>query len=617
MPFWLIILTIVLPWSGAIIVWSVGDHRPQIQHRLALLFSGLAGLCALLLIPLTSDAAAIRLPFGAAAFGDLTFIPDSLGVLLAVIATVIGSLTVLFSNGYMQGEKSLGRYYALVLLFIGSMVGLVLSGSLFFLFLFWEMTALCSYALIAFHSDNPQAVRGGMTALLITQLGGVGLLAGVLAIYAWLGSFDIPTFLAEGGSLPGPVLAAVGFTFLLAAATKSAQFPFHTWLPGAMEAPTPVSALIHAATMVNAGVYLLVRFYPTLAGIPGWTTAVILIGLITALIGSLMALTTYDLKRTLAYSTISQLGVMVVAVGVGGIFASQFHLASHALFKALLFLGAGAVIHQVGTRDMRQMGGLWRTMPLVANCFVIGAAALAGVPLLNGFWSKELILETALHNGYPWVYLTLVLTAGLTAAYAVRMVWWVFVGWRTEQFQLLDPGFQVAQFKGIGEALDPVTDSPAPATVHSGSPHPSPQLPFHAPLVILALGTLLSWLIAGEMGHWLAQTLPFHNLHVLPTLELVAEITLNEATLLALMVTAAGMVIWWWRGRILWVWYWFRPLRQAARHDFGFTWLNDRIVTDVKGFAAAWQLTQTGQLNWNMAGIVMALLVILLIIFNW
>lgn len=585
---WLIAFTILLPWFGAVIVWAVRDSRPQLQHRLAVLFSLLAGFCALWLIPLTGNAAAIRIPISPA-FGDLTFIPDSLAVLLAVIATVVGSLTVIFSNGYMQHEKSLGRYYALVLIFIGAMAGLVLSGSLFFLFLFWEMTALCSYALISFDSDNPQAVRGGLKALLITQLGGVGLLIGVLVVNGWLGTFDIPTFLAQGSNLPRGVLAVVGFAFLLAAATKSAQFPFHTWLPGAMEAPTPVSALIHAATMVNAGVYLLARFYPVLTDIPGWTLAVILVGLISAVMGGLMALTTHDLKRTLAYSTISQLGYMVVAVGIGGFFASQFHLFSHALFKALLFLGAGAVIHTVGTRDMRRMGGLWRVMPLVANTFVIGAAALAGIPLLNGFWSKELILETALKNGYPLVYAILVLVAGLTAAYTVRMVWFVFLG---------TPG-NSEELRGT------------PATEVPTSSH---EFPLHFPLVVLALGTVLSWLLAGEMGHWLAETLPFHEVHALPTLELVAEITLNEATLLALLMVAAGMAIWWWRGRMTHLWRRLYPLRRAASHDFGFEWLNHRLVDGVEGFAAAWQTSQTGQLNWNVAGIIAGLIVVLVVL---
>ena len=191
-------------------------------------------------------------------------------------------------------------------------------------------------------------------------------------------------------------MLAVAFGFLIAAAAKSAQFPFQTWLPDAMEAPTPISALIHAATMVNAGVYLLARFYPAFATVPYWREAVMAVGMISALLAAVMALVATDLKRVLAYSTVSQLGYMVYAVGAGGIFASQFHLLSHAVFKALLFLGAGAVIHAAGTRDMRQMGGLGKQMPVVRAVFVIGALALAGMPILNGFWSKELVLEAGL-----------------------------------------------------------------------------------------------------------------------------------------------------------------------------------------------------------------------------
>ena len=181
--------------------------------------------------------------------------------------------------------------------------------------------------------------------------------------------------------------------------------PFHTWLPDAMEAPTPISALIHAATMVNAGVYLLARFYPAFEGVPGWRTAVIAVGVVSALLAALMALVADDLKRVLAYSTVSQLGYMVYAIGAGGIFASQFHLLSHAVFKALLFLGAGAVIHAVGTRDMRQMGRQKVQMPFVRAVFIIGALALAGLPILNGFWSKELILEAGLEWRPIWAYM--------------------------------------------------------------------------------------------------------------------------------------------------------------------------------------------------------------------
>jgi NADH-quinone oxidoreductase subunit L len=215
---------------------------------------------------------------------------------------------------------------------------------------------------------------------------------------------------------------------LIAAAAKSAQFPFQTWLPDAMEAPTPVSALIHAATMVNAGVYLLARFYPAFAEVPYWREAVMVVGMLSALLAALMALVATDLKRVLAYSTVSQLGYMVYAVGAGGIFASQFHLLSHSVFKALLFLAAGAVIHSVGTRDMRKMGALGKQDAAGARVFVIGALALAGLPVLNGFWSKELILESGLEHGPLWIWIVMLVTAGLTALYTFRCVWMVFYG---------------------------------------------------------------------------------------------------------------------------------------------------------------------------------------------
>ena len=232
----------------------------------------------------------------------------------------------------------------------------------------------------------------------------------------------------------------IAFSFLIAAAAKSAQFPFHTWLPDAMEAPTPVSALIHAATMVNAGIYLLARFYPAFEAVPGWRTAVILVGLISALIAALSALIATDLKRVLAYSTVSQLGYMVYAIGAGGVLASQFHLLSHAVFKALLFLAAGSVIHSVGTRDLRRMGGLGGRMPFVRNVFIIGALALAGVPILNGFWSKELILEIGLENSPVWMHVSMLVGVGLTAFYTFRMVWLVFFGEHAMRCTFTRPG---------------------------------------------------------------------------------------------------------------------------------------------------------------------------------
>src|SRR5690606_41341906 len=282
-------------------------------------------------------------------------------------------------------------------------------------------------ALTAVENDNPKAVEGGLKALIITQFGGVGLLGGALIAYSALGTYDIPVFLAQAQTLAPGLLAVMAFGFLAAAAAKSAQLPFHTWLPSAMEAPTPISALIHAATMVNAGVYLLARFYPAFEAVPGWTTAVVIVGALTALLAAIMAIVSNDLKEVLAYSTVSQLGYMVYGIGVGGVLAAQFHLLSHAVFKALLFLGAGAVIHALGTRDMRRMGGLGKEMPLVRAVFVVGALALAGIPpIFNGFWSKDMILEAGAEGGPTWAYIIMLAVAGLTALYCARMVWMVF-----------------------------------------------------------------------------------------------------------------------------------------------------------------------------------------------
>ncbi|NLG72141.1 MAG: NADH-quinone oxidoreductase subunit L [Chloroflexi bacterium] len=573
----LITLVIALPWLGALLVWLVRDRDENLQHSLALLFSGASGLASLVLLAFTGSEVVIRVPVGAY-FGDLTFIPDGLGVFLAAVAAVIGSLAVHFSRDYMHGEAQLGRYYALVLIFIGAMAALVLTGSLFFLFIFWEITALCSYALISFDNDNPRAVAGGIKALLITSVGGLGLLAGALLVYSYLGSYEISTVLERSGELPAPALAVLAFGALIAAAAKSAQVPFQTWLPDAMEAPTPVSALIHAATMVNAGVYLLARFFPAFAPVPGWTFAVMLVGLLSALLAALMACTTYDLKRVLAYSTISQLGYMVYAIGAGSVLASQFHLFSHAVFKALLFLGAGAVIHSVGTRDMRAMGGLGQKMPFVRNVFITGALALAGLPPLNGFWSKELILEAGLHSGPVWAFALMLLVAGLTAFYTFRTVWMVF----------FTPS-RVSEVHTVGAAMKTA-------------------------LAPLALAALVSGFLAGPFDALLSNSLPFHQLHAESTGALLLEVLSAPATLLALAVIAAGLAAWHFRSALTGLQALAAPLQRAASESFGFEWLNHQIVAFVQGFAGFLRRSQSGQISWNLAGIIGGLLVVLVIL---
>ena len=321
----LILLVIGLPWLGAIAVMLAGDRHEKLQHILAVAFSLASGVAAVLMLPNVSKAVVISLPAGTV-FGDFTFVADGLSVFLTIIATVIGSLAVIFSTSYMHGEAQLGRYYAFVLFFIGAMAGLVLTSNMLLMFLFWEITALCSYALISFNNDDPKAVRGGIKALIITSVGGVGLLLGALLIFVYTGSMSYTALLDGNTVLPAGILAVLAFGFLIAAAAKSAQFPFQTWLPDAMEAPSPISALIHAATMVNAGVYLLARFFPVFKDVPYWREAVMVVGVLSALMAAIMALVSTDLKRVLAYSTVSQLGYMVYAVGAGSVFASQFHL---------------------------------------------------------------------------------------------------------------------------------------------------------------------------------------------------------------------------------------------------------------------------------------------------
>jgi len=574
----LLILTIAIPWAGALVVWLIGDARPRAQHAAAVAFALLAGAAAVALLPSSSSQILVNLPVGGA-FGDFTFAADGLGVFLAVVATVVGSLAVIFSVDYMRGEHQLGRYYALVLFFIGAMVGLVLTTNILLIFFFWEITALCSYALISFHNDDPKAVAGGMKALIITQFGGVGLLLGGLMIFSYTGSFDLRDFLAQASSIPSTALAVMAFGFLAAAAAKSAQFPFQTWLPDAMEAPTPISALIHAATMVNAGVYLLARFYPAFAGVPGWRTAVMLVGMLSALLAAVMAMVATDLKRVLAYSTVSQLGYMVYAVGAGGLFASQFHLMSHSVFKALLFLGAGAVIHSVGTRDMRKMGGLRVEMPFTRTVFVIGSLALAGLPILNGFWSKELVLESGLTGGPLWMWLVMVLVAGLTACYTFRMVWMVFYG-----------------------------EGKASRHVHEAG------VAMKLALAPLALGTLLTWLLAGPFSALLQNTLPAHEIEAHGTLAILEEVALAPATLIALAVIALGLVAWWQRKALRGLVNEFAWLAQAARSSFGFEWINRGIVQVTQQGAERLRATQTGMISWNILGLAIGLVVVLVIL---
>jgi NADH-quinone oxidoreductase subunit L len=570
----LIPLIIGVPWLGALVILLDKDRHEKFQHSLAVIFSLLTAAAAVLLIPHTSKDIAFSIKMGSA-FGNFSFVADGLGVFLTLIATIIGALAVVFSVNYMHGEKSLGRYYAYVLFFIGAMSGLVLTSNMLLMFFFWEITALCSYGLISFHNDDPKAVRGGIKALIITSVGGVGLLAGALLLFVYTQSYDLNVFLANPAVMPAKMLAFLAFMFLVAAAAKSAQFPFQTWLPDAMEAPSPISALIHAATMVNAGVYLLARFFPAFAGVPYWKEAVMAVGVLSAFLAAIMALFSNDLKRVLAYSTVSQLGYMFYAIGAGDVFSSQFHLFSHSIFKALLFLGAGAVIHSVGTRDMTKMGGVGKKMPYVQWVFIIGALALAGIPVLNGFWSKELILEAGAAADSKVMYWIMVFVAGLTALYTFRMVWTVFFGKPRSDYHVHKAG------AAMKIALAP-----------------------------LAAGALVSWLSIDWFSRLLdSGSLPFHTIKSLFLAEMFHEVV-SVQTLIPLAFITVGILCWVFREKLAGASKLFGWLRYLAEHSFGFEAINTGIVNATQGCAEGLRGTQTGILGLNILAVLCTIIIL-------
>jgi NADH-quinone oxidoreductase subunit L len=364
-----------------------------------------------------------------ATIGVLT---DETSTVMLVLVSLVSFLVQLYSLGYLSDEKpqGLGRYYAYQSLFAFSMMGLVLAPNLLQLFMCWELVGLCSYLLIGFWYQKPEAARAAVKAFWTTKAGDVGLLIGIVMLWRHTGTFDFNEMrlMAANGDLAAVGLSVITFCIYLGAMGKSAQFPLHVWLPDAMEGPTPVSALIHAATMVTAGVYLLHRMAWLFALTPDVLLLVAWIGAFTALLAAVLACVQDDIKRVLAYSTVSQLGYMMTAIGAGVSAAGFFHLLTHGLFKALLFLGAGAVIHAVGSNDLAHMGGLARKMPQTALVFGVGTLSLAGIPFFGGFLSKEEILGSVWAGGLVGPFALLMLVAFLTAFYMFRVVFLAFFG---------------------------------------------------------------------------------------------------------------------------------------------------------------------------------------------
>jgi len=427
---------------------------------------------------------------------------DPLTALMLVVVTGVSLAVQVYSTGYMKGDSGYARYFAYMSLFTASMVGIVIASNIVQLYVFWELVGLCSYLLIGFWFTRPAAAAAAKKAFIITRLGDFGFLLAILYLIFNVDYFeakglnplditDVYKAVMIGGVMTAGVTTWVALGIFAGAVGKSGQFPLHTWLPDAMEGPTPVSALIHAATMVAAGVFLVARFFPLFETSVVAMNTVALIGAFTALFAASMALVMNDIKRVLAYSTISQLGYMMLALGVGAYGPAIFHLFTHALFKALLFMGAGSVNHAAGTFDMRYMGGLRKVMPWTYVTFVIGGLSLAGIFPLAGFWSKDEILAYA--HGHPGIVTQVAFYVGIVAAlitalYITRSIVLTFEG----------------EFRKGGEADPNVTSGEH--TVHLAE-SPASMI---GPLVVLAIGTLLAGFFLNppvDLGiipeHWL------------------------------------------------------------------------------------------------------------------
>jgi NADH-quinone oxidoreductase subunit L len=360
---------------------------------------------------------------------------DNVTAVMLLVVTIVSTLVHLFSIGYMHGDPRYSRFFAYLSIFSFSMLGLVLAESFLFIYIFWELVGLSSYLLIGFWFEKKSASDAGKKAFIVNRVGDFGFLIGILIIYATCGVLGYDqVFLAIGeGKLSGTLLTLAGLGVFAGAIGKSAQFPLHVWLPDAMEGPTPVSALIHAATMVAAGVYLVGRVYPMFT--PDAFLIIACIGLITLFLTASIALAQNDIKKVLAYSTCSQLGYMIMGLGVGGYTAGLAHLTTHAAFKACLFLGSGSVIHAVHSQDIQEMGGLRKKLPITFLTFLVATLAISGVPGFSGFYSKDMILGAALEFGmksanplHMIFFIGALFTAGLTAFYMFRLVILTFFG---------------------------------------------------------------------------------------------------------------------------------------------------------------------------------------------
>ena len=503
---WLIPL---LPLLGAVITGlgliSFNRTINRLRKPVALLLISCVGAAAVIsyavLAGQLAGAPAVEHLFVWASAGNFSlpmgYVVDPLAAVMLSLVTTVALLVMVYSHGYMAHDKGYVRFFTYLALFSSSMLGLIISPNLLEIYVFWELVGMCSYLLVGFWYDRDGAAHAAQKAFVVNRVGDFGLLLGILGLFWATGSFDFQG-IADGlqqalstGAVPMWAALALCILVFLGPMAKSAQFPLHVWLPDAMEGPTPISALIHAATMVAAGVFLVARLDPLYGLFPSIQAMIAVVGTITCFLGATIALTQMDLKKGLAYSTVSQLGYMMLAMGCGAPVAGLFHLVTHAFFKAMLFLGSGSVIHAmeevVGhepalAQDMRLMGGLRKKMPITAITFLIGCVAISGIPPLAGFWSKDEILGQAF-NSFPLLWLVGFITAGMTAFYMFRLYFLTFEG----EFRGNDKAMQTQLLVSAGK-------NPDEHHAHGGSVHES-AWSMTAPLAVLAVPSVLIGLL--------------------------------------------------------------------------------------------------------------------------
>lgn len=482
-------LTVLMPFVFA-------GLAPLLAQRFSsrVVGSVMAVVMSALFVLLIGQASAVQsvgaVQFSAIWVADLSltfsFRLDGISLIFALIVTGVGALVMLYAGYYFEDARNCGRFLMLMLGFSGAMLGLVLADNLIVLFISWELTSIISFLLISFKGKQPKARIGAMQALIITGGGGLALLLGVLLLGTAAGSFELSTILSGGSLSDHPFYLAIVICVALGAFTKSAQFPFHFWLPGAMSAPTPASAFLHSATMVKAGIYLLLRLQPALGQTPLWSNTLLAVGVITAIIGAFWAIRQRDLKGCLAFSTVSWLGMLVALIGLPnsiGIMAALVGVIAHAMYKGALFLVAGTIDHTTGTRIIDELGGLRHTMPGFAVVTAIAGLSMAGVPPLFGFVAKEVLLKAMVETPGAALQLAVVtLGAALTVTMALILFWDVFMG----KFQAPDPHFHHGEGE-FQEVHHPLGDDAHDADPH----HHNAPLPMLLAPGILAIGSLL------------------------------------------------------------------------------------------------------------------------------